>query len=131
MRPCWFCHAIMWPAHACQLCSLFARALTGLPAVPFGRFLLASVLVVQTLAYSVLWNAQFFMRNTAVAGSLLLVYAETAMENKNMYVGLRCAAPCICCCADSSYRRAGAPGTRNTARSGTWAGRLATRTQRR
>ena len=42
------------------------------------------MLLVQTLAYSVLWNAQFFMRNTAVAGSLLLVYAETAMEQKNM-----------------------------------------------
>jgi len=56
--------------------------------IRIGVFLLASVLVVQTLAYSVLWNAQFFMRNTAVAGSLLLVYAETAMENKNMFAGL-------------------------------------------
>lgn len=53
-----------------------------------GVFALGTVMVTQTIAYTVLWNASFFARNLAVGGSLVLVYAETAMESKNMFAGL-------------------------------------------
>jgi hypothetical protein len=37
--------------------------------------------------YTVLWSWDFFLRNIAVAGSLVLLYTETVMENKNSRTG--------------------------------------------
>jgi len=34
---------------------------------------LAAVMFVQTIAYTVLWNIHFFMRNFAVGGALILL----------------------------------------------------------
>lgn len=53
-----------------------------------GIFALAGVLALQMLAYDVLWSSQFFLRNTAVAGSLVLLYAETVMDKKSTHAGL-------------------------------------------
>jgi len=52
-----------------------------------GVFMLLSVMVVQTMAYTVLWSWDFFLRNIAVAGSLVLLYTETVMEKKNSRTG--------------------------------------------
>ncbi|KJE97381.1 surfeit locus protein 4 [Capsaspora owczarzaki ATCC 30864] len=45
---------------------------------------LFGVIVAQTLAYSVLWNLSFFLRNLAMTGSLFLLIAE-AQDSKPVY----------------------------------------------
>jgi hypothetical protein len=50
-------------------------------------FILFGILTLQTLAYKVLWDRHFFMRNIAVAGSLLLVYAETKTTKTSIFAG--------------------------------------------
>lgn len=49
---------------------------------------LASVMFVQTMAYSVLWNYHFFARNLAVAGSLMLLFAEISEDKKTFFPGV-------------------------------------------
>jgi uncharacterized membrane protein YphA (DoxX/SURF4 family) len=49
---------------------------------------LGLVLAVQTIAYYALWEPHFFLRNVAVGGSLVLVYAETKAEKAGMFAGL-------------------------------------------
>jgi len=51
-------------------------------------YALAAILALQVAAYDVLWSSQFFLRNAAVAGSLVLVYAETHMAQKTRLAGL-------------------------------------------
>lgn len=53
--------------------------------IRIGVYVLVCVIGIQSMAYSILWNLQFFMRNLAVCGSLLLLYSETTMERKNMF----------------------------------------------
>mmetsp|Transcript_30674 Transcript_30674/g.80307 ORF Transcript_30674/g.80307 Transcript_30674/m.80307 type:complete len:270 (+) Transcript_30674:36-845(+) len=51
---------------------------------------LAAVMVVQTIAYTVLWNASFFLRNFAVSGALILLLAECLDDNvsRSMFAGV-------------------------------------------
>lgn len=58
------------------------------PVVRFGVAALLTVLAVQVAAYSMLWSFEFVLRNVAVAGALVLVYAETAIEQRSSYAGL-------------------------------------------
>ena len=44
--------------------------------------------VFQTLAYSILWDFQFLMRNLALIGALLLVLAESRQESKSILAGV-------------------------------------------
>lgn len=50
--------------------------------------MLFAVIVIQTLAYSILWDIKFFMRNLALAGGLVLLLAEASGEAKTMFAGL-------------------------------------------
>jgi len=49
---------------------------------------LFSIVVLQTLAYSILWDFQFLMRNLALIGALLLVLAESRVEAKTILAGV-------------------------------------------
>lgn len=46
------------------------------------------IVVLQTLAYSILWDFQFLMRNLALIGALLLVLAESRVEAKSILAGV-------------------------------------------
>ncbi|RMX39231.1 hypothetical protein pdam_00016196 [Pocillopora damicornis] len=50
--------------------------------------MLSSVIVVQTLAYSILWDFKFLLRNLALAGALLLLLAESRSEQKSLFAGV-------------------------------------------
>jgi len=49
---------------------------------------LFSIVVLQTLAYSILWDFQFLMRNLALIGALFLVLAESRVEAKSILAGV-------------------------------------------
>ena len=47
------------------------------------------VRIVQTIAYSILWDLQFLFRNLALIGALLLVLAESRVEGKSLFAGVK------------------------------------------
>jgi len=42
----------------------------------------------QTVAYSILWDFQFLLRNFALIGALLLVLAEARIEGRSLFAGV-------------------------------------------
>lgn len=46
------------------------------------------IVVLQTLAYNILWNITFLFRNLALIGALLLVLAESRVEGKTLFAGV-------------------------------------------
>merc|ERR1711944_114891 len=46
------------------------------------------IVVLQTIAYSILWDLQFLFRNLALIGALLLVLAESRVEGKSLFPGV-------------------------------------------
>merc|ERR1719427_86257 len=46
------------------------------------------IVVLQTVAYSILWDLQFLFRNLALIGALLLVLAESRVEGKSLFAGV-------------------------------------------
>ncbi|XP_065185631.1 surfeit locus protein 4 homolog [Sycon ciliatum] len=56
--------------------------------VEIGVGTLFGVVILQTLAYSILWNLHFFLRNLALSGGLLLLLAEIRDEGKSMFAGV-------------------------------------------
>lgn len=46
------------------------------------------IVVLQTIAYSILWDMQFLFRNLALVGALLLVLAESKAEGKSLFPGV-------------------------------------------
>uniref|UniRef100_A0A0A9ZFJ1 Surfeit locus protein 4 n=1 Tax=Lygus hesperus TaxID=30085 RepID=A0A0A9ZFJ1_LYGHE len=46
------------------------------------------IVVLQTFAYSILWDMQFLLRNLALIGALLLVLAESHVEARSLFAGV-------------------------------------------
>lgn len=46
------------------------------------------IVVLQTFAYSILWDIQFLLRNLALIGALLLVLAESRAEGRSLFAGV-------------------------------------------
>lgn len=46
------------------------------------------IVVLQTFAYSILWDLQFLLRNLALIGALLLVLAEARAEGRSLFAGV-------------------------------------------
>ncbi|XP_059399933.1 surfeit locus protein 4-like isoform X2 [Carassius carassius] len=56
--------------------------------VQYACFGLFGIIALQTVAYSILWDLKFFMRNLALGGGLLLLLAESRSEGKSMFAGV-------------------------------------------
>lgn len=56
--------------------------------VDMATYLLFGIVVLQTIAYQILWDLHFLMRNLALVGGLLLVLAETRVEGKSLFAGV-------------------------------------------
>ncbi|GAB6021943.1 Surfeit locus protein 4 [Chamberlinius hualienensis] len=50
--------------------------------------LLFGIVILQVIAYSILWNVEFLFRNLALIGSLLLVLAESRVEGRSLFAGV-------------------------------------------
>lgn len=46
------------------------------------------IVVLQTIAYSILWDFHFLLRNFALIGALLLVLAESRVEGRSLFAGV-------------------------------------------
>ncbi|XP_043518796.1 surfeit locus protein 4 homolog [Frieseomelitta varia] len=46
------------------------------------------IVVLQTLAYNILWDVTFLFRNLALIGALLLVLAESRIEGRSLFAGV-------------------------------------------
>ncbi|XP_064164173.1 surfeit locus protein 4 [Anguilla rostrata] len=55
--------------------------------VQYACFGLFGIIALQTVAYSILWDLKFLMRNLALGGGLLLLLAESRSEGKSMCSG--------------------------------------------
>ncbi|XP_074526413.1 surfeit locus protein 4-like [Halichoeres trimaculatus] len=51
-------------------------------------FALFGIITLQTVAYSILWDPKFLMRNLALAGGLLLLLAECRGEARSVFAGV-------------------------------------------
>jgi len=56
--------------------------------VPYACGILFFIVVLQTFAYSILWDIQFLLRNLALIGALLLVLAESQVEARSLFAGV-------------------------------------------
>ncbi|XP_076126374.1 surfeit 4, like [Alosa pseudoharengus] len=56
--------------------------------VEYACFGLFGIIGLQTIAYSILWDPKFLMRNLALGGGLLLLLAECRVEGRTVFAGV-------------------------------------------
>lgn len=56
--------------------------------VPIACGILAGIIFLQTVAYSILWDMKFLFRNLALAGGVILLLAESKAEGRSLFAGL-------------------------------------------
>ncbi|CAE1317372.1 ERV29 [Acanthosepion pharaonis] len=56
--------------------------------VPTACGILFGIIFIQTVAYSILWDLKFLLRNLALAGGVLLLLAESKAEGRSLFAGL-------------------------------------------
>ncbi|XP_033643226.1 surfeit locus protein 4-like [Asterias rubens] len=56
--------------------------------VPVACGLLFGIIALQTIAYSILWDIKFLMRNLALIGGIILLLAESRTEGKSLFAGV-------------------------------------------
>ncbi|XP_014681235.1 PREDICTED: surfeit locus protein 4 homolog [Priapulus caudatus] len=56
--------------------------------VPIACAILGSVIMIQTIAYNILWEGTFLLRSLALGGGLLLLWAECQTEAKSLFAGV-------------------------------------------
>ncbi|KAM3868147.1 surfeit locus protein 4-like [Diretmus argenteus] len=56
--------------------------------VQYACFALFGIIALQTVAYSILWDIKFLMRNLALGGGLLLLLAECRGEVRSVFAGV-------------------------------------------
>jgi len=50
--------------------------------------ILFGIVVLQTIAYSILWDVSFLLRNMSLCGALLLLLAECKVEGRSLFAGV-------------------------------------------
>jgi len=50
--------------------------------------ILFGIIAFQTIAYQILWDIKFLMRNLALSGGVILILAESQAEGKSLFAGL-------------------------------------------
>ncbi|XP_044514382.1 surfeit locus protein 4-like [Gracilinanus agilis] len=71
--------------------------------VPCACFVLFGIIFMQVMAFGLLWNLRFLMRNIALAGGLLFLLAESRAEGKSMFAGV----PTLDCTSPQQYIQLG------------------------
>ncbi|XP_003760712.1 surfeit locus protein 4-like [Sarcophilus harrisii] len=56
--------------------------------VPCACFVLFGIIFMQVMAYGLLWNLRFLMRNVSLSGGLLFLFAESQAKGKSMFAGV-------------------------------------------
>ncbi|XP_052091002.1 surfeit locus protein 4-like [Mytilus californianus] len=56
--------------------------------VPIACGVLLGIICLQTIAYSILWDVKFLLRNLALVGGVVLLLAEDKAEGKSLFAGL-------------------------------------------
>ncbi|XP_071948418.1 surfeit locus protein 4-like isoform X1 [Antedon mediterranea] len=56
--------------------------------VPIACGCLFGIIALQTVAYSILWDIKFLMRNMALVGGLILLLAESKTEGRSLFAGV-------------------------------------------
>ena len=51
-------------------------------------YMLFVIIFLQSLAYSILWDAKFMARSLALCGAVMLLLAESKQEARSMFVGV-------------------------------------------
>eukprot|EP00128_Syssomonas_multiformis_P006787 Colp12_sorted_trinity150504_noHs@18827 len=54
----------------------------------YASMVLAGIIVMQAMAYSVLWNVNFFLRSFALIGGLVLLVADHTKDDKHGFAGV-------------------------------------------
>lgn len=56
--------------------------------VPIACGMLFAIIGLQTIAYSILWELKFLMRNLSLCGAVILLLAESKQEGKSLFAGV-------------------------------------------